>query len=169
MKTAIILGTSKTNGNTHQLAEVFSQLYPSEIYNLENFKLSSFDYEHRNKDDDFISLIQKVNTFDHWIFATPVYWYSMSSHMKIFFDRLSDLITIQKKQGSKLLGKSCSLLVTGSDKLLPSSFEQPFILTANYFVMDYKRVYYTRYSPINDEQKIISDLNTYILEITSKY
>lgn len=167
MKIAIILGTSKTNGNTHQLAEAFCQLYSSEIYSLENFKLSSFDYAHKNKNDDFIPLIQKLNSFDHWVFATPVYWYAMSSQMKTFFDRLSDLITIQKNEGRKLHGKSCSLLVTGSEELLPLSFEQPFILTAKYFGMDYKGTYYSQCSPNFEKQKSLAVINSYILQITS--
>jgi multimeric flavodoxin WrbA len=166
LKTAIILGTSKLNGNTHKLAKAFVKMCPSEIYNLNDFDISNFDYEHKNKDDDFIQLIKKLNSFDHWVFATPVYWYSMSSQMKTFFDRLSDLLTIQKDQGRKLRGKSCSLLVTGSDEKLPSSFGQPFALTANYLEMDYKGACYTQCSPYIVEQKVIGDLSSYFLEIT---
>jgi multimeric flavodoxin WrbA len=164
---AVILGTSRINGNTHQLAEAFIRLYPSNIYNLSDFTLSSFDYEHKNVDDDFIRLIRKLNLCDHWVFATPVYWYSMSSQMKIFFDRLSDLITIEKEQGRKLKGKSCSLLVTGSEDLLPSSFEQPLILTANYFGMDYKGVSYTQCLPGIDETNLISHLKSCVSQIFS--
>tara|TARA_B100000524_G_scaffold343673_1_gene240031 strand:+ start:334 stop:534 length:201 start_codon:yes stop_codon:yes gene_type:complete len=48
--------------------------------------------------------------------------------MKIFIDRLSDLITIEKELGRKLRGKKSLLVSTGSDleiaPSLTSSFKQ---------------------------------------------
>ncbi len=46
-----------------------------------------------------------VDKYDVLIFATPVYWYSMSGIMKVFFDRITDLLTIKKDIGRKLKGK----------------------------------------------------------------
>ncbi|MCP4458779.1 MAG: NAD(P)H-dependent oxidoreductase [Cytophagales bacterium] len=37
--------------------------------------------------------------------ATPVYWYSMSGIMKVFLDRIYDVLTIEKELGRKLHGK----------------------------------------------------------------
>lgn len=63
---------------------------------------------------------------DKIIFATPVYWYSMSGLMKTFFDRLTDLVTIQKSVGRKLKGKETFLFAVGTDDLLPAGFTIPF-------------------------------------------
>ena len=35
-------------------------------------------------------LIPIIEKYDTLIFATPVYWYSMSGIMKVFFDRKND-------------------------------------------------------------------------------
>ena len=39
-------------------------------------------------EDDFASIVEKVNTADLVIFATPVYFYDLSESMKAFLDRL---------------------------------------------------------------------------------
>ena len=59
-------------------------------------------------------------------FASPVYWYSMSAQMKIFFDRLADLVTIEKERGRALQGKSCSLVATGGSDSAAEGFEKTF-------------------------------------------
>lgn len=77
------------------------------------------------------------------VFATPVYWYSMSGHMKVFFDRLTDLVTIQKKAGRQLKGKKMFVVAVGSDQALPIGFETPFQQTAAYLHMHYLGCYYS--------------------------
>lgn len=46
--------------------------------------------------DDFEKCIQTLLSYELIIFITPVYWYSTSSELKIFFDRLADLLYIEK-------------------------------------------------------------------------
>ncbi|VAW86504.1 hypothetical protein MNBD_GAMMA18-336 [hydrothermal vent metagenome] len=142
MKTAIILGTSRKNGNTSQLVDLFLQHTKADLFNLSDFVMSPFDYEHNNADDDFLPLIDKVLGYEHIIFATPVYWYSMSAQMKIFFDRMSELVTVEKERGRKLRGKSCALMATGNDNLPAECFEKPFVLSADYLGMMYKGMLY---------------------------
>ncbi|GLS91469.1 hypothetical protein GCM10007916_25380 [Psychromonas marina] len=74
----------------------------------------------------------------HIVFASPVYWYSMSGQLKVFFDRLSDLLTIEKELGRKLKGKQCSIIATGFDKELPTCFVTPFEMTATYLHLEFK-------------------------------
>jgi multimeric flavodoxin WrbA len=76
------------------------------------------------------------------VFATPVYWYAMSGVMKIFFDRLSDLISTSKPLGRGLAGKSVYLFSTGSELEMPDGFEVPFKRTAEYFDMNYVKSIY---------------------------
>ena len=142
MKTAIILGTSRENGNTHKLVELYRGYKCADVFSLDDYSISFYDYEHKNIGDDFLSLVEQLLKYDNLIFASPVYWYSMSAQMKVFFDRLSDLLTIDKQLGRKIKGKTCSVLATGVDVKAPLCFEQPFILTVNYLGMNYQKMLY---------------------------
>lgn len=78
-----------------------------------------------------------IENYDTIIFATPIYWYAMSAIMKTFFDRLSDLIRIEKGIGRKLRGKSLAMVsCSGHDDRAPG-FPEPFKLTADYLGMNY--------------------------------
>ncbi|MDA5312487.1 flavodoxin family protein, partial [Vibrio cholerae] len=79
--------------------EVFQASTDTTLFDLSDYAISFYDYEHMNRNDDFIHLINKLAEFDHLVFASPVYWYSMSAQLKVFFDRLSDLLTIEKELG----------------------------------------------------------------------
>lgn len=148
MKIAVILGTSKSDGHTHRLAKEFTALSNATVFELTNYNISFYDYAHENRSDDFLSLINKLADFDHIVFASPVYWYCMSAQLKVFFDRLSDLLTIEKTLGRSLKGKSISVLASGYDVECPACFIQPFILTAAYLQMNYKGC---EYASIQDE------------------
>lgn len=59
-----------------------------------------------SRNDDYLNLMKQIlDKYETLILATPVYWYSMSGIMKVFFDRLTDLLTIEKELGRKLRGK----------------------------------------------------------------
>lgn len=59
-----------------------------------------------SRNDDYLNLMKQIlEKYETLILATPVYWYSMSGIMKVFFDRLTDLLTIEKELGRKLRGK----------------------------------------------------------------
>jgi multimeric flavodoxin WrbA len=62
----------------------------------------------------------------------------MSSQMKTFFDRTSDLITIRKDLGRGLEGKETFLVSTGTQASLPEGFEVPLKRTSEYFNMKYR-------------------------------
>ena len=138
MNVAVVLGTSKSDGNTRILVDAFIAKSDANIFDLSLFNISFFDYLHGNKSDDFLPLIHKLIAYDHIVFATPIYWYSMSAQLKVFFDRLSDLLTIEKDLSRKLKGKSISVLSTGFDLLCPDCFIKPFELTANYMDLIFK-------------------------------
>ena len=138
MNIAVVLGTSKSDGNTRILVDEFIAKSDADIFDLSLFKISFFDYLHRNDTDDFLPLIRKLVAYDHIVFATPIYWYSMSAQLKVFFDRLSDLLTIEKGLGRKLKGKSISVLSTGFQLEYPDCFIRPFELTANYMDLTFK-------------------------------
>lgn len=162
MNIAILLGTSRANGNTHKLVELYRNYKPADVFSLSDYSISIYDYEHKNRNDDFIVLAKKLLEYDHLVFATPMYWYSMSGQMKVFFDRLSDLLTIEKELGRGLRGKSFSVLATGVDIEPPACFEQPFILSAKYLGMDYREMFYCSCSDNFVEIEHLDNLHEYI-------
>lgn len=141
-KIAILLGTSNNKGNTKSMVEYVADKAKATVFNLSDYSISPFDYEHKNSDDDFISLVEQLLEYDHIIFASPVYWYTMSAQMKVFFDRISDLLHVKKELGRKLRGKSSSVLSTGSTLKPERSFEEVFINSFDYLNMDYKGMLY---------------------------
>ncbi len=86
-KIAIIQGSSRSNGDTRFVAEQLASQINASVYDLNKYKISQFDYDHKNVHDVFIPLMEKlIGNYDHFIFATPVYWYTMSGYMKVFFE-----------------------------------------------------------------------------------
>ena len=69
----------------------------------------------------------------------------MSAQLKMFFDRLSDLITIRKDLGRLLRGKSVAVVASGTDETMPDGFEVPFHRTCEYLGMTYVGAFYLPY------------------------
>lgn len=62
----------------------------------------------------------------------------MSGHMKVFFDRLSDLLLIHKDLGRQLRAKQMAVVSCGSDDDLKEGFYMPFKESAAYLGMTYR-------------------------------
>jgi len=100
--------------------------------------IGHFNYEFKNTDDDFIPLMEDIiSKYDTIIFATPVYWYSMSGILKVFFDRLSDLLHYKKELGRQLRGKKMAMISNSGENDLRNGFTMPFIESAKYLGMEY--------------------------------
>ena len=137
-KAVIILGSSRKNGNTTKIVDEVSKEHGIEVINLSDFNISYYDYESKNKEDDFLPLIRRIlEEYDTLIFATPIYLYNMSGIMKMFFDRFSDLIRIEKETGRKLRGKKIGVISNSHDNEIEESFYIPFKKTADYLGMEY--------------------------------
>ena len=136
MKQVIIFGSSRNHGNTRKTVDTITDGLQIDLINLNDFSISPFDYEHRNADDDFIPLMEKIIGYDLLIIATPVYWYSMSTQHKIFFDRFSDLLKIRKDLGRKLRGKKL-FVIASFQSSYPKGFEETFGQMCDYLGMQY--------------------------------
>ena len=137
-KTVIILGSSRSDGDTSKVVFKIQEHIECDIVNHNNHNISYYDYEHKNKNDDFLPLMKEIiDKYQTIIFATPVYWYTMSGIMKVFFDRISDLLTIEKDLGRDLRGKNFAAIscCIGSD--VDEEFWHPFKRTALYLGMNY--------------------------------
>ena len=136
--TVIILGSSRSDGNTRAVVNFLMEISDHDFIDLNDFQIGYFDYDNKNKDDDFIPLMRKIITnYERIIFATPVYWYSMSAIMKTFFDRISDLLKWEKELGRMLRGKAMGVISCSGDNDLMEGFEMPFRESASYLGMDY--------------------------------
>ena len=137
VKRILILGSSRSNGNTSKIVESLKNYLEFDVIDLNDYTFSYYDYLHENKDDDFIPLIKRIIKYDQILFATPVYWYTMSGILKVFFDRLSDCLSIEKALGRQLKNKSMSVLCCGSTEEKVEGFFLPFQLSAKYLGMHY--------------------------------
>lgn len=138
MNKLVILGSSRKDGDTKKIVDELVGVSHWDFIDLNDYDISYYDYEHQNLDDDYLSLMQKIiDGYDVLIFATPVYWYSMSGIMKVFFDRLTDLLDIEKELGRKLRGKSMAALSCSLGDNLGEHFWLPFEETARYLGMNY--------------------------------
>ncbi len=134
----IILGSSRSVGNTGLVVSELNRELEWNVVDLSQKEIGSFDYEFKNSGDDFLPLVRNVvDNYQTIVFATPVYWYSMSGIMKNFFDRLSDLLKIDKPTGRKLRGKNMAMISCGSDANVPDYFRGPFVDSADYLGMNY--------------------------------
>jgi len=136
MTQAIIFGSSRSFGNTRKVIDEILGHSDIELFDLNKFEISPFDYEHDNRNDDFIPLIERLIAYDTWIIATPVYWYSMSTQHKIFFDRFSDLLKIRKDLGRKLRGKKL-FVIASFQTSYPRGFEDTFEQICEYLGITY--------------------------------
>jgi multimeric flavodoxin WrbA len=149
-ETVVILGTSRGDGNTRVVVDRVLDGRLVELVDLAEIDIGTYDYQHRNQADGFLPLVERIVKKRFWVLATPVYWYSMSAQMKLFVDRLSDLITVRKDLGRSLRGKSVALLASGTDESFPEGFESPFRLTCDYLGMRYVGAFYLQFGK-NDE------------------
>jgi len=137
-KTVIIQGSSRSVGDTSKIVNYIASKNQVDIIDLSTKKIGHYDYEYKNANDDFMSVMTEVITkYDTIIFATPVYWYTMSGIMKAFFDRISDLIRIHKDLGRQLRGKNMAMISTSNNNDLVKGFNMPFEESANYLGMHY--------------------------------
>ena len=163
-KVVIIFGSSNSSGNTRKIVDRLIKDTPWDLVDLNTKNIGYFDYEFKNQNDDFIPLMENlVQNYDIFIFATPVYWYTMSGIMKVFFDRISDLLKIKKSVGRQLRKKQMAVIACGADTQLINGFYMPFQASAKYLGMEYIGDYYG-----NLEENKIEDLFTEIDQFKAK-
>ncbi len=137
-KTAIIQASSRSKGDSHTIINYLNTNNQFDIIDLKTKHIGHFDYDFNNVNDDFISLMKEIiEKYDTIVFVTPVYWYSMSGILKVFFDRFSDLLKTHKELGRKLRGKKMAMISCSNSNDLKEGFTMPFFESANYLGMHY--------------------------------
>ncbi|MFK8165580.1 MAG: flavodoxin family protein [Lewinella sp.] len=135
----ILQSSARPKGNTYKVSRHLAEVLEADHLDLLSYKIYPFNYEQvYPADDDFFQLVEaQILPRQQIIFASPVYWYSMSGPMKIFFDRLSDLLKSRKELGRQLREKRMSVLSVGNDDVVNDSFFDAFRLSAEYLGMTY--------------------------------
>jgi multimeric flavodoxin WrbA len=167
MSTAIILGSARGHGNTHQLALRIANELHADLFNLADYDITPYDYRHENRSDDFLPLMKQVLHSDRIVLASPVYWYSPSSSMKVFLDRLSDLMTIEKELGRQLRTKNAAVLATGCDATPPPCFEDIFQRTYRHLGMAYQGMLYCACADDMEIHRHLAEIKNFVAELAA--
>lgn len=64
----------------------------TKVFDLSKLIIEPFEYQRHDDRDDLRAVVAMMLQSQHIVFATPVYCYSMSATLKMFFDRLTDLL-----------------------------------------------------------------------------
>ncbi len=133
------MGSSNPFGDTYGVCKSIVDRHGIKFQDLNELVIMPYDYDHENRDDDFLGFMKHVvDSYETIILATPVYWYTMSGIMKNFLDRFTDLLTIKKDLGRQLRGKSLLVLSVSKNDDCPEEYPKPFERSANYLGMDWK-------------------------------
>ena len=156
MSVVAVLGSARGDGHAAHLLDAALAGRPSRRFDLGALRIRDYAYGQPAVGDDFLMVAQTIAGSDAVLFVTPVYWYAMSGVLKRFFDRLTDLVTVDKPLGRRLAGRSVWVAACGSDPALPEGFEVPFQKTAAYFGMRYGGTLYVPMQeggPLAEEQR----------------
>ena len=135
--TITLFSSSRRNGNTGDLLDSLRPFIDTDIVDLADYDIGPYDYQHRNINDDFVPLINKVLGYERIIFVSPVYWYSVTPAMKAFMDRLSDLLDMPEllETGRKLRDKTAYVLCTSIKDEVSCSYLNTFKQSFEYLGM----------------------------------
>ena len=140
----IILGSARKQGDTRKLVDLLFSETEHSLIDLLDHQVYPYDYsETYPPDDAFRELAEQMFHHQAIVFATPVYWYSMSGPMKIFFDRITDLLHDKEGLRQRFAGRKMFLLAVSASEELPEGFELPFSATAEYLNMEYGGAYFS--------------------------
>lgn len=132
----IIQGSSRSAGNTRKISDFVKEFTGGDFIALSDYVIGEFSYD-GPREDDFEGIIEQIIESGEVILITPVYWYTMSARMKIFFDRITELLKWNKALGRKLRGTKMYVISASMHDDPPIHFSYPFEMSAEYLGMDY--------------------------------
>jgi multimeric flavodoxin WrbA len=141
-KALCIFGSSRQDGFTQRAINEVFKGKDYKLITLSEENISYYEYNSTTGNDSFITIAEAMNNAENIVFASPVYWYSMSGRMKVFIDRFSELVTSRKDLGRGLKGKRVFVIATGAELAPDPCFEHPFRATSEYFGMSYRGMFY---------------------------
>ncbi|MEM1270253.1 MAG: NAD(P)H-dependent oxidoreductase [Bacteroidota bacterium] len=142
MSLVALLGSARSDGHAAELLDLILAGRPAERFDLAQLDIREYVYDAPPEGDDFLRVAEAMTRADDILMVTPVYWYAMSSRLKRFFDRMTDLVTVRKPIGRALAGRTLWMAACGSNPEFTEGFEVPFRLTADYLDMTYGGAFY---------------------------
>jgi multimeric flavodoxin WrbA len=137
--TIALFSSARRHGNTGQLIDRVAETGNIEVIDLGEKDIAPYDYEHRNRADDFEPLMEKLLGYRQIVFASPVYWYSCTPQMKAFLDRITDYLDLPDllEKGRALRGKVGYVVCTSVyDEAAPAYLDM-FRSTLDYLGMTF--------------------------------
>jgi multimeric flavodoxin WrbA len=169
MRGVIIMGSSRSDGDTAAIAEKIREFSDFDIIDLNLFNFSYYDYKKINSKDDYLPLMKRIIVnYDLLVFATPVYWYSMSGIMKVFFDRITDLLSSEKELGRQLRGKRMAAVSCSQSADLGIAFWFPFIESAKYLGMGYVGNFHARLNGHSIPSTELARINNFAMQLRNE-
>jgi multimeric flavodoxin WrbA len=110
-------GSIRDKGNSETLADIALQdLDVTKVF-LRDYHINPISTQ-RHEDDDYQMLIRKQVLADVLLFVTPVYWYGMSSLLKLYIDRWSETLRDPALPDfrEKMRAKEVHLITVGGDE-----------------------------------------------------
>lgn len=137
--TVVIYSSARTQGNTAQQAKQYAATHGTETVFLDQYTIQNYRYDKQYSADDFYTLFEQLLEFDHWVLASPVYWYSTTSQMKSFIDRITDYMDDDSLQPQlrMLRAKRFSVLSNSIKEEAPDAFIDMFRQTFSYLGMEF--------------------------------
>ncbi|MDQ0207620.1 flavodoxin family protein [Alkalicoccobacillus murimartini] len=146
MNLLTIYTSSRRNGNSEQLAKhVTATINTAELF-LSDFSFQPIkDQRHSRQTfdpihDGYRDVLETFLQYDTYLFAIPVYWFSMPAQLKIFIDRWSQYMRDpQLRLKDQLTGKKVYLVVTANDEPLEqitAPLVQQFDLICNFIGLE---------------------------------
>ncbi|BBN83707.1 hypothetical protein PA25_36920 [Pseudoalteromonas sp. A25] len=136
--TVILFSSANENGNTYKLvSQIMAQCRPEQVklLTLDNLNFADYNYANAYPEDDFYQVAESLAWADNIVFASPVYWHSVSANMKRLIDRMTELTenpTI-KPIGKALKGKQGYVLTTSAHEQVCEIFSGFFDKLFGYF------------------------------------
>lgn len=164
-KGIIIQGSSRSKGDTSKIVAVLKKETGFDVVDLKQKNIGHFDYDFKNRDDDFLDLFKNIVTnYSVIIFVTPIYWYTMSGLIKVFLDRISDFLKLEKDYGRQLRGMEMASVSSSNDNRFYEGFEMPFKNSAAYLGMAYKGHLHTWVENESVSKEVNKNIKTFVLK-----
>lgn len=165
-KILVVLGSARKQSDTEKLVQLLLSEVEHTTLDLLDYKVTPYNYKGAYPADDaFAEVTAALLRHEVIIWATPVYWYAMSGLLKTCFDRLTDLVRINKNQGRQLAGKLTFLVAVGSDAELPEGFIIPFKNTAAYLKMSHQDNFYAATNQITHTKTLLTKAEPFIANL----
>jgi multimeric flavodoxin WrbA len=126
METVILFGSPRKDGNTIQIANVFSDTLKQKGHNVRMLYLNDLNirpcqgcYACLPKgmckiNDDMKDIRKYMMDSDLIVYATPIYWFGPSGQLKLVMDR--GIAFVDQEYSSRLKGKKVITLMTCADE-----------------------------------------------------